>query len=76
MGGKFEKIIENLNFLKEIKNFDVHLHFVVQQKNYHEIEEIIKLGLKYNVDKIHLNKIGVDKRTQQLLKDLEQLKSE
>ena len=57
VGGKFEKIIENLNFLKEIKNFDVHLHFVVQQKNYHEIEEIIKLGLKYNVDKIHLNKI-------------------
>jgi hypothetical protein len=29
----------------------------VQQKNYHEIEEIIELGLKYNVDKIFLNKI-------------------
>ena len=57
MGGKFEKIIENLKFLKEIKNFDVHLHFVAQQKNYHEIEEIIELGLKYDVDKIYLNKI-------------------
>ena len=57
VGGKFEKVIENLEFLKEIKNFDVHLHFVVQQKNYHEIEEIIELGLKYNVDKIFLNKI-------------------
>jgi MoaA/NifB/PqqE/SkfB family radical SAM enzyme len=57
VGGKFEKIIENLEFLKEIKNFDMHLHFVVQQKNYHEIEDIIQLGLKYNVDKIYLNKI-------------------
>jgi MoaA/NifB/PqqE/SkfB family radical SAM enzyme len=57
VGGKFEKIIENLEFLKEIKNFDTHLHFVVQQKNYHEIEKIIELGLKYNVDKIYLNKI-------------------
>jgi len=47
----------NLEFLKEIKNFDTHLHFVVQQKNYHEIEKIIELGLKYNVDKIYLNKI-------------------
>ena len=46
-----------LKLLKEIKNFDVHLHVVVQQKNYHEIEEIIQLGLKYNVDKIYLNKI-------------------
>jgi MoaA/NifB/PqqE/SkfB family radical SAM enzyme len=57
VGGIFEKIIENLKFIKEIKNFDVHLHFVVQQKNYHEIEEIVELGLKYNVDKIYLNKI-------------------
>lgn len=57
VGGSYEKIIENLEFLKEIKNFDVHLHFVVQQKNYHEIEEIIELGLKYNVDKIYLNRI-------------------
>jgi len=58
VGGKFEKIIENLEFLKEIKNFDVHLHFVVQQKNYHEIEKIIELGLKYDVDKIYLNRIA------------------
>ncbi len=57
VGGSYEKIIENLEFLKEIKNFDLHLHFVVQQKNYHEIEKIIELGLKYNVDKIFLNKI-------------------
>ena len=57
VGGKFEKIIENLEFLKKIKNFDIHLHFVVQQKNYKEIEDIIQLGLKYNVDKIYLNKI-------------------
>jgi molybdenum cofactor biosynthesis enzyme MoaA len=58
VGGKFETILENLEFLKKIKNnFDIHLHFVVQQKNYHEIEQIIELGIKYNVDKIYLNKI-------------------
>lgn len=56
-GGSYEKIIENLRFLKEIKNFDIHLHFVVQQKNYKEIEDIIQLGIKFNVDKIFLNKI-------------------
>jgi MoaA/NifB/PqqE/SkfB family radical SAM enzyme len=56
-GGSYEKIIENLEFLKKIKNFDIHLHFVVQQKNYKEIEDIIQLGIKFNVDKIFLNKI-------------------
>lgn len=57
VGGVFEKLLENLEFLKKIKNFNIHLHVVVQQKNYKEIEKIIELGLKYNVDKIFLNKI-------------------
>jgi len=56
-GGVFELLLENLEFLKSIKNFDIHLHFVVQQSNYHEIEPLIDLGLKYNVDKIFLNRI-------------------
>jgi len=56
-GGVWEKIIENLEFLKTIKNFKIHFHFVVQQKNYHEIEQFIDLGIKYNVDKIFFNRI-------------------
>lgn len=56
-GGVWEKLLENLEFLKTIKTFKIHFHFVVQQKNYHEIEPFIELGAKYNADKIFLNKI-------------------
>lgn len=56
-GGIWEKLLENLEFLKTIKKFKIHFHFVVQQKNYHEIESFIELGIKYNADKIFFNKI-------------------
>jgi len=56
-GGLWEKLLENLEFLKKIKTFKIHFHFVVQQKNYHEIEPFIELGVKYNADRIFLNKI-------------------
>ena len=56
-GGVYELMLENLEFLKSIKNFKIHLHFVVQQSNYHEIESLIELGIKYDADKIFLNKI-------------------
>ena len=56
-GGVFAVLLENLEFLKSIKTFDIHLHFVVQQSNYQEIETLIDLGLKYGVDKIFLNRI-------------------
>ena len=57
-GGSFEKIIENLEFITELdKKFKVRLHCVVQKKNYKEMYEYIKLGKKFNVDKIYFNKI-------------------
>lgn len=56
-GGVWEKLLENLEFLKTIKKFKIHFHFVVQQKNYHEIESFIELGIKYSADKIFLNRI-------------------
>lgn len=56
-GGVWEKLLENLEFLKTIKKFKTHFHFVVQQKNYHEIEPFIELGIKYGADKIFLNRI-------------------
>jgi MoaA/NifB/PqqE/SkfB family radical SAM enzyme len=56
-GGIFEVLLENLEFLTSIKTFGIHLHFVIQKNNYHEIESMIELGLKYNVDKIFLNRI-------------------
>ncbi len=60
LGGSYDKILENLDFLKE-KNkqhdFKLYLHFVVQKDNYHEMVGIIELAEKYNVDRVYLNKI-------------------
>ena len=57
-GGSYEKIIENLEFIKELdKKFKVELHCVVQKKNYKEMHEYIELGKNFNVDKIYFNKI-------------------
>jgi wyosine [tRNA(Phe)-imidazoG37] synthetase (radical SAM superfamily) len=57
-GGSYEKIIENLEFIKELdKKFKVRLHCVVQKKNYKEMYEYIELGKKFNVDNIYFNKI-------------------
>jgi MoaA/NifB/PqqE/SkfB family radical SAM enzyme len=59
-GAIFEKIIENLEFVKEIKkkfNFEFIIHFVVQQENYHEMLDIIEIAKKYSADRVWLNKI-------------------
>jgi sulfatase maturation enzyme AslB (radical SAM superfamily) len=59
-GGSFKKIIENLEFIKEIKlklNFKFIIHFVVQTDNYQEMPAIIELAEKYSADRVWLNKI-------------------
>jgi MoaA/NifB/PqqE/SkfB family radical SAM enzyme len=60
LGGSYDKILENLSFLKEKKkehNFKLYFHFVVQRDNYHEMIKIIELAEKYSVDNVCLNKI-------------------
>jgi MoaA/NifB/PqqE/SkfB family radical SAM enzyme len=60
LGGKWDKINENLECIAELMqkhNFRFTLHFVVQKDNYHEMEDIILLGKKYNADRVWLNKI-------------------
>ena len=60
LGGKWDKINENLECMAELKqrhNFRFILHFVVQKDNYHEMEDIILLGRKYNADRVWLNKM-------------------
>ena len=60
LGGRWEKVLEGLECMAEQKHkhgFRFILHFVVQKDNYHEMEDIIKLGKKYNVDRVWLNKI-------------------
>jgi MoaA/NifB/PqqE/SkfB family radical SAM enzyme len=60
LGGKWDKINENLEFISKLKdrfNFKFRLHFVVQKENYHEMEDIILLGKKYDADRVWLNKM-------------------
>ena len=60
LGGKWDKINENLKCISELKkkySFRFILHFVVQKDNYHEMEDIIKLGEQYSADRVWLNKI-------------------
>lgn len=60
LGGKWEKILENLEAMAEAKNkhgFKFVFHFVVQKDNFHEMEDIIDLAEKYNADHVWLNKI-------------------
>lgn len=59
-GGKFDGIIDNLNFISMLKkdhSFAVRLHFVVQKKNYHEMPAMIKLAEDMQVDRLYFNKI-------------------
>ena len=60
LGGKWDKINENLECMAEQKQkhgFSFILHFVVQKDNYHEMETIIDLGEQYGADRVYLNKI-------------------
>jgi wyosine [tRNA(Phe)-imidazoG37] synthetase (radical SAM superfamily) len=60
MGGKWDKINENLEYISELKHkhqFRFTLYFVVQKDNYHEMEDIVSLGEKYNADRVWLSRI-------------------
>tara|TARA_A100001015_G_scaffold22143_1_gene25156 strand:+ start:14865 stop:15281 length:417 start_codon:yes stop_codon:yes gene_type:complete len=60
LGGKWDKIVEALECMADLKNkhkFLFCLHMVVQQDNWHEIESMLELGHRYNADRIYFNKI-------------------
>jgi len=60
LGGKWTKILENLQCIKDVKSkkgFEFVLHFVVQKQNYHEMEMIIELAREYQADRLWINKI-------------------
>jgi MoaA/NifB/PqqE/SkfB family radical SAM enzyme len=57
-GGNFNLLLENLQFIKKYhKNFNINFHMVVQKSNWHEMNQMVKLGEKFNVNKIWFNKI-------------------
>ncbi len=58
LGGNFENIIDNLEFIKKnSKKFLLILHVVLQKKNFKEIFLFIDLAKQYNFDRIYFNKI-------------------
>jgi len=59
-GGSYEKIIENLESAKELKQkygFEFILHFVVQVGNYHDMYKMIELAKLYGADRLWFNRI-------------------
>ena len=60
LGGRWKKINENLEYISELKDkhgFKFIMHFVVQKNNYHEMEDIVMLGEKYNADRVWFSRI-------------------
>jgi sulfatase maturation enzyme AslB (radical SAM superfamily) len=60
LGGKWEKALEGLEHISTLRqqhDFQFILHFVVQKHNYHEMEDVITLGRKFNADRVWLNRI-------------------
>jgi MoaA/NifB/PqqE/SkfB family radical SAM enzyme len=59
-GGSYEKIINNLHFIKEIKKiygFEFIIHVVVQKDNFNEMLSMIDLAESFRADRIWFNKI-------------------
>lgn len=59
-GGSYEKIMDNLAAIKELKGkhgFKFIIHFVVQADNYHEMPTMVDIAESHGADKIWFNKI-------------------
>lgn len=57
-GGKWEKLLENLQYISQYhKQFDIQFHMVVQNDNWHEMELMLQLADRYNAHRVIFNKI-------------------
>lgn len=60
-GGKWETLLENMEFMSKLRQEGkfpfFQLNFVVQQKNYREVPDFIRLFLKYKPDSFYYSKI-------------------
>ena len=61
-GGQFDKLVENLHFIKGLREADrietFRLNFVVQKNNFREMPEFVRLGRSVSADRIIFQKIG------------------
>lgn len=59
-GGTFENLIENLDFITELRktyNFQLSIRMVVQSENMHEIEDFYTFAMKYNCTEVEYMRI-------------------
>jgi len=59
-GGKFDKLLGNLEFIKKLKRnnqFLLIVNFLVQQRNFTEMIPFVKLAKKYDVDTINFSQL-------------------
>ena len=60
LGGRWDKINSNLKSMarsREQNNFLFRFHMVVQEDNWHEMKDMVKLAESYGVDEIYFSKI-------------------
>lgn len=60
-GGNYEVLIKNLKFISQLRKENkieyFRINFVVQRRNYLEMEKFIRLGIKLGVDNVFFTKI-------------------
>ena len=82
LGGRWGKIKSNLQSIADSKvknNFTFGLHMVVQQENWWEMPDMVRLAEQYGADQVYFNKIkdwntGLD-HSKQTFSDLDEFKS-
>jgi MoaA/NifB/PqqE/SkfB family radical SAM enzyme len=57
-GGQFEKLLENLEFIKDYhQQFEIKIHMVVQKSNWQEMGDMLDLADRFNVHQVIFNRI-------------------
>jgi MoaA/NifB/PqqE/SkfB family radical SAM enzyme len=57
-GGQFEKLLENLEFIKDYhEQFRIRFHMVVQKSNWHEMSKMLELADQFNAHEVIFNRI-------------------
>lgn len=60
-GGNFEVLLKNLKFISKLRKNNVidyfRINFVVQRKNFREMEKFIELGIELGVDNVFFTKV-------------------
>jgi len=82
LGGRWDKILSNLQSIADSKvknNFTFSLHMVVQQDNWWEMVDMIRIAKRYGADQVYFNNIkdwntGLD-HSGQMFSDLDEFKS-